>query len=406
MRRSTSSTLRLVAATCALFALLLGGPAAMAAPKPTVAILGLEVIDSGQGIDQASTEFAHGLTDALRQRAKAGTGPYSLAPGSDKELIDQKLLTGCDNEKGDCMAAIGQGLNADQVMYGKVEKRAGGYQVSIKLLSVTQKTVVRTVADVVPYGDAQGAELQRWSKTLYAKLIGDSNQGSLLVKANVERGTVVLDGEPKGNLVAGSARVTGLAEGRYHLVIDSPGYQKYEADVTVTGGQTTSHGATLDASGLKGNSATTGAVGDAQSADRSREGTVSQGGGRGMWKGVLATGLVVAAAAGGAWYYGYTQVDSAEQALCTGRHAGETGCKPVTGLDLGKANDQGNFWSPVTYIGGGVVGVGAALSVFAMYKLNAAERPAVATGRVRRAPIAITPVITPGAAGATLRLDW
>jgi hypothetical protein len=309
------------------------------------------------------------------------------------------------------MAGIGQNLSADQLMFGKLEKRATGYQVSIKLLSVAQKNLVRSVVDIVPYGEAQGPDLQRWAKSLYAKLVGDSNQGSLLVKANVDRGTVILDDEPKGNLVGGTARITGLAEGRYRLAIEAEGHQRYEAVVTVTGGQTTNHGATLETSGLKGGSAqphgTDGVIVDDH---HTKEGTTSEVPGNGMWKGVFWGSVVVAAASGGTWYFAYTKVDSAEKSLCSGRHAGEAGCVPPTDLaQIKKLTDQGNSNSTLTYVGGAILGVAAVVGGVALYKgylSSGAEHPGLAGRKVRRQPFAITPVVSPDGAGATFRLDW
>jgi hypothetical protein len=401
----------LVAALASLASVFFARPAA-AAPKPTVAILGLEVVDNGQGIDQASTEAAKGLTDALRQRAKAGTGPFTLAPGSDKELIDQKLLSGCDSEKNDCMAAIGLNLSADQLMFGKLEKHANGYQISMKLLSVGQKNLVRSVVDVIPYNEAQGADLQRWGKSLYAKLVGDSNQGTLLIKANVERGTVIIDDEPKGNLVGGTTKITGLAEGRYRLAIEAEGHQRYEAVVTVTGGQTTNHGATLEVSGLKGGSAQPhGPDGVVVDNGHLKEGTLSQASSGGPWRGVFWGSVVVAAASAGTWYFAYTKVDDAEKGLCSGRHAGEAGCVAATDpVKVKSLTDQGNSNSTLTYVGGALLGVAAIVGGYSLYRgylSNGAEHAGpMASRRVRRQPFAITPIVTPDGAGASFRLDW
>src|SRR5690349_4640864 len=74
------------------------------AGKPTVAILGLEVVDPSGNIDAQSTQVAKEITEGLRNRAKAGSGPYQLVVGGDKELIDEKLIHNCDTEAIPCMA--------------------------------------------------------------------------------------------------------------------------------------------------------------------------------------------------------------------------------------------------------------------------------------------------------------
>ena len=253
--------IRTTLAVCALFLVLLvtAGPAA--AGKPTIAILGLEVIDDGSGIEPKTTQFSKELTEELRKRPKAGTGPYALAPGSDKDLLELKLLSGCENEGKDCMAAIGGDLATDRLLYGKVEKRSNGYQVSLKLLNVGAKTFERSISDIVPFGEATGANLTSWGKKLYAKLTGATDQGTLVIKASVERGTVYLDGQVKGNLSGGTARVAGLSEGKYKLAIEAEGHLRYEANVEVGGGGETVHEAELEKNLINGGTGGTGGTG-------------------------------------------------------------------------------------------------------------------------------------------------
>ncbi|KAB2893226.1 MAG: PEGA domain-containing protein, partial [Kofleriaceae bacterium] len=206
------------------------------AGKPSIAILGLEIVDDGS-MDAKATQFAEALTEALRQRARAGTGPFALAPGSDKNLIEMKLLSGCESEANACMAAIGAELAADRLLYGKVEKRSNGYQVSLKLLNVETKSAERSTTEVVPFGEASGAALTNWGKKLYAKITGATTQGTLVVKANVDAGTVFLDGEARGNIVGGTARITGLDAGDYKLAVEADCYLRHEGKVTVEGGK-------------------------------------------------------------------------------------------------------------------------------------------------------------------------
>jgi hypothetical protein len=85
--------------------------------KPTIAVLGLEVVDSSGTPTPADTQVAKELTEGLRSRAKLSSGPYAFAAGSDKELIDLKLLNNCDTEAATCMSAIGTSLSADFLMY-------------------------------------------------------------------------------------------------------------------------------------------------------------------------------------------------------------------------------------------------------------------------------------------------
>jgi hypothetical protein len=100
----------------------------VAAAKPKIAILGLEVIGS---LDPEQVKLARQLTNGLRERASAGTGPFELAPSSDKELVDEKLMNNCDTEALACMAPIGLALRTEYLMYGKIEKVDKGYHVTI-----------------------------------------------------------------------------------------------------------------------------------------------------------------------------------------------------------------------------------------------------------------------------------
>src|SRR5450432_2641716 len=109
--------------------------AGVAVAKPSIAVLGLEVIDKSGSPSNDDVTFAKNLTEGLRARAKIG-GPYSIAPTGDKELIDLKLLKGCDEEKPACMAGIGGDLNADFLIYGSVTKRGKNYDISVNFLDV------------------------------------------------------------------------------------------------------------------------------------------------------------------------------------------------------------------------------------------------------------------------------
>ena len=103
----------------ALALVLLALGAATASAKPKVAVLGVEVTGT---IDQASTGVAHDLTEGMRSRSRQGNGPYQLAPNSDRELIDEKVLKNCDSEGPLCMSDIGKDIGADILIYGKLEK--------------------------------------------------------------------------------------------------------------------------------------------------------------------------------------------------------------------------------------------------------------------------------------------
>src|SRR3954468_16193644 len=240
---------RVLSSACVVLLVLgLGGRAW--AGKPPIAILGLEVYDNGGGIDPETTRDAKELTAALRDRAKAGTGPFTPVQG-EKELIDEKLLNNCDSEAPTCMATIGTGLGAEALMYGKIEKATqsgqGVYKVSIKLLSVTRKQLTASTVETLPVTDATGVKVQTYARTWYSKLAGAGSGGTLVVRANIDRGTVLIDEDMKGSLASGTLTLTGLAEGKHTLAVEATTreYQRYEAQVTIRAGETTTQNVTM-----------------------------------------------------------------------------------------------------------------------------------------------------------------
>jgi PEGA domain len=221
-----------------------GQPAApgLRAGKPTIAILGLEIFDNGSGMDLDTVKAARELTAGLRDRTRAGTGPYVSAPDSDRELNEQKVLSRCESEAAVCMAAIGTELGADLLLYGRLEKSTASgqpvYRVSLKLLNVSRKQLVSSTVETVPVAESTGLRLAIHVKRFYGKLTGLATGGTLVIRANIDRGTVVIDDEPKGNLASGSLTLDGLAEGRHTLAIEANGYQRYEEPITIRVGQT------------------------------------------------------------------------------------------------------------------------------------------------------------------------
>jgi hypothetical protein len=144
--------------------------ATAAAGKPKVAILGLEVAGAAPtAADKDLVDAAHELTAQLRLRVEVGT-PWVYVPGSDRDLLDEKLLAGCDDEALACMAMIGANLGADVLVYGKIERRPRGFQVTLRRLDVGKRVLVVTSIDVIPAADATAVKLGEWAKQTIARL--------------------------------------------------------------------------------------------------------------------------------------------------------------------------------------------------------------------------------------------
>ncbi len=216
--------------------------------KPMIAVLGLEVIDNGN-VDKETTRAAQRLAHELREQAKRPDGKYGFAPNSAKDLLELKLLSGCGDEGRTCMADIGKSLGADRLLYGKIERRKRGYQVSLKLLNTKTKQMEKTTSELIPAEDLKSSKINKWARSLYARLIGVPESGSLAVSTNVSKGTVYIDGVVAITLRDGSAKVLGLTEGTHVVTIEASGYVRYEAEVAITAGATENLSVSLSSAG-------------------------------------------------------------------------------------------------------------------------------------------------------------
>jgi hypothetical protein len=151
--------------------------------KPSIAVLGLEVVEESDTPDAKAAQYAEALTDALRQRARLSSGPFTLAAGQRQEPGRDEAPVGLRRRGNACMADIGTELTADRLVYGHVQKAGGNYQITLKLLNVENKSIERTTSDLAPSAEASGsADITALGKKLYAKITGVSNQGTLIVK--------------------------------------------------------------------------------------------------------------------------------------------------------------------------------------------------------------------------------
>ena len=216
--------------------------------KPNIAVLGLEVIDNGS-VDKKATQAAQDLAAELRSQAAHSNSKYKLAPGGPKDLLELKLLSDCGDEGRTCMTVIGKELGADRLLYGKIERRKKGYQVSLKLLNTNTKQMEKTTSELIPTEDLHGGNITKWARSLYARLIGVPESGELRLDANVDSATVYIDDKVATTLRDGSAKVVGLDEGVHTVAIEADGYERYEADVAITAGVTES--LTLSLTSLK-----------------------------------------------------------------------------------------------------------------------------------------------------------
>ncbi len=371
-----------------------------AVAKPSIAVLGLEVVEESDTPDAKAAQYAEALTDALRARARLSSGPFTLAAGSDKSLVEMKLLSGCDNEANACMAGIGTELAADRLVFGHIQKSGSNYQISLKLLNVATKSVERTTSDLAPSADASSAAITALGKKLYAKITGVSNQGTLIVKANVERGEVFLDGERKVSLSGGTARIDGLAAGDYKVKVETDCYLAYEGTVTVEGGKDVKHEVELEKNALASCGGGGGIIAGGVSDDE------NPGGGA---RALFWVSTAAAVTGVGLWAYGkFGLIDPNADKVPRGTDCSN---KPTTLTpSQSDACDAGMRGELLTKIGVPLTIVGGAAAAFFLY------RGYIAAGKGRERPlnaraprgrdVLIAPTVSATTVGGVVRIEF
>jgi hypothetical protein len=294
MRRMRSRPL-LILATCFTS---VAAFAQVSQARPKLAVLGLEVTGES-AMDPKSTEAAKALTRELRREANRPSGAFELAPNSNKDLLEVKLLSNCSDEGRRCMSEIGKQLKAERLLYGKLEKKKVGYSVSLRLLDTETTEVVKQLTELIPFNDITVIGLQRRARSLYGRLTGAEEAGSLAITASAERGTVYVDGKIRTSLSAGSARVSGLTSGVHAVAIESSGFERFEAEVSIESGETRNLTATLvEVGGGDGGGVVGGGAGERP--------------GRG-WRIAFWSGVIAAGVAGAGWTYSGLTVRSEEK---------------------------------------------------------------------------------------------
>jgi hypothetical protein len=407
MTRALSSSWRRIAVFALLLTALVSSPAF--AGKPTVAVLGLEVVDPTGQIDQATTAVARDLTDALRSRAKIPSNPYAFQPGSEKELIDEKLIKNCDNEGLSCMAQIGKDLGADFLVYGKFEKKPDGYVVTINLLNVAKKKFEKSRSPLtIPHGSAKDpTAIGNAATKAYNDLVGVIANGTLIVRSNADRGMILLDNDPKGSLASGTLTLS-LPEGPYRLVVEADGFERStETKVTIRSGETTTQQVTMVESKVTKRP---------DELTHTTTGTTSSTG-TNIWKPIFVASVIVGVGAGSAWgYTAYKMYDERDRsAMEVPKGTSESECGKSTYDNSEHPHFQKackwQGYTPYAVIGTGVsVALIAISGYLAFGRSTTTEKAPSATGtvgrRVRKPAFAVTPLIQTDGGGATFRIDW
>ncbi|MCG8422750.1 MAG: PEGA domain-containing protein [Proteobacteria bacterium] len=399
-----------------LIALAAWADSATAQSKKKIAVLGLEVIDAGGGIDAKTTQLANQITDALRRRPELQLGPYALAPHSKKDLLEMKLLSGCNNEAESCMARIGRDLKADVLMYGKIQRLTDGFQVTLTVLTVRSRQKKSTTAKLQASESRTNSRVTEWTRKLYNRITGVPERGILVVKANVDRGKVYVDGKIKGNLSKKTVRIKGLRTGTRQVSIEAPGHQTFNDEVRIRAGKSVSLNASLDAIALGPQSGPS-------------DDTPKSGDSRRMWR-IATWGAVAATAASGVgWVIEWRQIKGTqddtekirdglkmelkmmleENNVCTGIDAlamsdtafGELKSK----CDAGKRHARNTqILVPLTFL----AGAAAAVSYYFGYLSgdSSNRERARLRGKSDQPTVELVPSVTPSSVGGAVKIEF
>jgi hypothetical protein len=224
MRRYSTTRPHVVAAVVAV-ASALAAPATARAADPSIAVLGLEAVEVPENL-------AGALTDALRQRAAATAGVRVLPA---KDLIEIKMVFGCDENAPSCMAQAGRSLSADKLLYGTLRKGKGrdGISVALKLLDVKLGAIERQVNDEVPRRSLAPGAVQQMAARYFAQLVPVTAKPVLTVTSTPVGATVEVDGQP-----AGTTPVTlrELAPGSHELKVTMAGRKPFARTIELRPG--------------------------------------------------------------------------------------------------------------------------------------------------------------------------
>jgi len=240
--------LRVITASLILLATFVVATPGRAEAKQKLAVLGVEAEDASESTSDTTANLARWLTQGMRARA-GKTSKYEVPASANKDLGEMKLLSDCLDEKPECMAQMGKDLGVERMIYGKLSRSKGGWNLSLKLINIQTRSVDgKTWEKQFAAGDANEEGMKKIATAAFADLTGTVAAGSIELQANVDAGTVYVDGSPKGMVSGRAASIPDLPDGTYTVAIESEGHKRWEKNVSVKAGEPTLVVAELEAS--------------------------------------------------------------------------------------------------------------------------------------------------------------
>lgn len=209
---------------------------AAAEAKPKAAVLGIET--RGQQ-DPQLVLVGKLMTQKLRTEVAKPKSPYDLSKDGLEDFLTVKIMHDCPGGAYPCMSRITKEvLKAKYAIYGTVEKDSRGYVFQLTLLNAETAQPEGQLTEVVPLNEGpDDAKAGQWARSFYAKLLGERQEGKLVVRSNVAAGTVFVDGKNVGDLADGVVVVPSVAAGEHTVSVDADG-QTAKASVKIIAGET------------------------------------------------------------------------------------------------------------------------------------------------------------------------
>ncbi len=230
--------LRFIAATIFLLGAVLVATPGRADAKQKLAVLGIETDDASDATADTTANLARWITQSMRARAQKTTGKFEVPTSANKDLGEMKLVTDCLDEKADCMAQMGKDLGVERMVYGKLTKTKAGWTLTLRYLNVqTRSFEGRTYEKQIPTADGNEDAVKRIGSNAFGELTGTASSGSIEIQANVDSGTIYVDGSARGAVHDRVASIPDLAEGSYNIAVEAEGHKRWEKTVLVRAGE-------------------------------------------------------------------------------------------------------------------------------------------------------------------------
>lgn len=174
--------------------------------------------------DAALAKSADAITRAIRTEASAKKSEFRVQ-GKPKAIEAATLAAECSSIEARCAAKLGEGLGAEVVISGELERRGTHQVLTLGLVDVRTKQRIRSVHQT-------GSDGKKLAKAAYLRLVG-GDTGDLAIVANAQRGDVLIDGQIVAALFAGKTTITGLIKGSHRLSIRAKGFRSLDMDIEI-----------------------------------------------------------------------------------------------------------------------------------------------------------------------------